>query len=86
MNAPMPQQPASACFDRDALGAAKQMVNRATLPPDADLVAAFHEFSESLTKAPFADRAMRLAALAAEHGLDVEYRLGDYLGLANQTT
>lgn len=60
------------------------MVNRATLPPDADLVAAFEESSESLTKAPFVDRSMRLGALAAEHGPDVEYRLGDYLGQANQ--
>lgn len=73
-----------ASFDRETLGAAKSMVNRATLPPDADLVAAFEESSESLTKAPFVDRSMRLGALAAEHGLDVEYRLGDYLGQANQ--
>lgn len=73
-----------ASFDRSALAAAKAMVNRATLPPDADLIMAFEEFSESLTKAPFVDRSMRLGALVAEHGLDVEYRLGEYLGLANQ--
>jgi enoyl-CoA hydratase/carnithine racemase len=75
-----------ASFDRDALGAAKAMVNRATLPPDADLVSAFGEFSDSLTKAPFLDRSVRLGGLVAEHGLDVEYRLGDFLGLANQTS
>lgn len=73
-----------ASFDRETLGAAKAMVNRATLPPDADLVAAFEEFSDSLTKPAFVERSMRLGALVAEHGLEVEYRLGDYLGLANQ--
>ena len=38
-----------ASFDKTSLASAKSMVNRATLPPDADLVAAYGEFAHSLT-------------------------------------
>ena len=38
-----------ASFDRTSLATAKAMVNRAVLPPDADLVAAYNEFMHSLT-------------------------------------
>jgi enoyl-CoA hydratase/carnithine racemase len=48
-----------ASFDRQALARAKSMVNRATLPPDADLVAAFGEFAHTLTQPGFAARAVR---------------------------
>jgi enoyl-CoA hydratase/carnithine racemase len=74
-----------ASFDRQALATAKSMVNRATLPPDADLVAAFGEFADTLTQPGFAARAVGLGALAAEKGLDVEYQLGEYIGLVNET-
>ena len=74
-----------ASFDRQALATAKAMVNRATLPPDADLVTAYGEFADSLTQPGFLTRAAALGALAADKGLDVEYQLGEYLGLANQT-
>ncbi len=74
-----------ASFDRQALATAKAMVNRATLPPDADLVAAFGEFANTLTQPGFAARAVGLGALVAEKGLDVEYQLGEYVGLVNET-
>ena len=73
-----------ASFDRQALATAKAMVNRATLPPDADLVAAYGEFAASLTHPGFFARATALGALVADKGLDVEYQLGKYLGMANQ--
>jgi enoyl-CoA hydratase/carnithine racemase len=73
-----------ASFDRQALATAKAMVGRATLPPDADLIKAFGEFANSLTTPGFLTRAMALGALVADKGLDVEYQLGEYVGLANQ--
>src|SRR5437773_3838093 len=38
-----------ASFDKTALAAAKMQINRATLPPDADLQAAYTEFLASLS-------------------------------------
>lgn len=73
-----------ASFDRAALASAKSMVNRATLPPDADLVAAYGEFSESLKFPGFLTRAAGAEALVAQVGLDFEYRLGEWIGIANQ--
>lgn len=74
-----------ASFDRQALATAKAMVGRATLPPDADLIAAYGEFADSLTRPALLPRAMALGALAADKGLDVEYQLGEYLGQVNQS-
>jgi enoyl-CoA hydratase/carnithine racemase len=73
-----------ASFDRAALASAKAMVNRAVLPPDADLVTAYGEYERSLTLPGFLARAAGTEALVAEAGLDVEYRLGEYIGIANQ--
>ncbi|MFI7708412.1 enoyl-CoA hydratase/isomerase family protein [Nonomuraea sp. NPDC049480] len=73
-----------ASFDRTALASAKSMVNRASLPPDADLVAAYGEFTHSLTLPGFLTRAAGFQALVAEKGLDLEYRMGEYIGIANQ--
>ncbi len=73
-----------ASFDRQALATAKAMVGRATLPPDADLIAAYGEFVDSLTRPALLPRAMAIGALAADKGLDVEHRLGEYLGVVNQ--
>src|SRR4051812_25206989 len=53
-------------------------------PPDADLIASYGEFTDSLTRPGLLPRAMALGALAADKGLDVEYQLGEYLGLINQ--
>jgi enoyl-CoA hydratase/carnithine racemase len=73
-----------ASFDRTSLASAKAMVNRAVLPPDADLITAYGEFAHSLTLPGFLTRAAGTEALVAQAGLDVEYRLGEYIGIANQ--
>jgi enoyl-CoA hydratase/carnithine racemase len=65
-----------ASFDRTALASAKAMINRASLPPDADLVAAYSEFAHSLTLPGFLRRATGTQALAEQAGIDLEYRLG----------
>jgi enoyl-CoA hydratase/carnithine racemase len=73
-----------AASDPQALAAAKAAVNRSTLPPAGDLVAAFGEFVQSLGWPGFQARAAATAAIGAEVGLDFEYRLGEYLAQANQ--
>jgi enoyl-CoA hydratase/carnithine racemase len=73
-----------ASFDRTSLASAKAMVNRAVLPPDADLITAYGEFAHSLTLPGFLTRAAGTEALVAQAGLDFEYRLGEYIGIANQ--
>jgi enoyl-CoA hydratase/carnithine racemase len=74
-----------ASFDKTALAAAKAQVNRATLPPDADLKAAYAEYSNSLTWPEFQARLPAFGKLVAELGVnEVELRLGDYLGIAHQ--
>jgi enoyl-CoA hydratase/carnithine racemase len=73
-----------ASFDKTSLASAKAMVNRASLPPDADLIAAYGEFAHSLTLPGFLTRAAGVEAIVAQAGLDFEYRLGEYIGAANQ--
>jgi len=71
-------------FDKQSLAGAKAQVNRATLPADADFLAAYTEYSQSLTWQGFHARRPRMAKLAAEHGPEeLELRLGHYLGVAN---
>lgn len=71
-------------FDKQALAAAKAQVNRAALPPDEDLLAAYSEYSASLAWPGFQARRPNMAKLVAEHGAaEIELRLGHYLGLAN---
>lgn len=71
-------------FDKQSLAGAKAQVNRATLPADADFLAAYAEYSQSLAWPGFRARRPRMAKLAAEHGpAELELRLGHYLGLAN---
>jgi len=60
------------------------MINRATLPPDADLLAAYREFAHSLTLPGFLTRAAGTQALAEQASIDPEYRLGEYIGSTNQ--
>lgn len=69
-----------ASFDKGALAAAKEQVNRASLPPDADIRAAYAEYTRSLGAPGVGPRLQRLGGFIAEKGLDVELRLGDYLG------
>ena len=64
--------------------ARRPLVNRATLPPDADLVASYEAFAETLTNPGFLARATRLGEFVADKGLEVEYQLGEYTGLVNQ--
>ncbi|MFD3843622.1 enoyl-CoA hydratase/isomerase family protein [Streptomyces sp. NPDC058642] len=73
-----------ASFDRTSLASAKAQINRATLPPDADLVAAYGEFAHSLTLPGFLARAAGTQAVVEQVGIDFEYRLGHYIGIANQ--
>ena len=73
-----------ASFDRTSLASAKSMINRASLPPDADLAAAYREFAHSLTLPGFLTRAAGSQALAEQAGIELEYRLGEYIGIANQ--
>lgn len=73
-----------ASFDRVSLASAKAMINRATLPPDADLATAFGEFAHSLTLPGFTTRIPGTMALAEKVGLDLEYRLGEYIGMGNR--
>jgi enoyl-CoA hydratase/carnithine racemase len=73
-----------ASFDRTSLASAKAQVNRASLPPDADLVAAYGEFARSLTLPGFLTRAAGTQAVVEQAGIDFEYRLGEYIGIANR--
>jgi enoyl-CoA hydratase/carnithine racemase len=73
-----------ASFDRTSLASAKAQVNRASLPPDADLVAAYGEFARSLTLPGFLARAAGTQAIVEQAGIDFEYRLGEYIGIANR--
>jgi enoyl-CoA hydratase/carnithine racemase len=74
-----------ASFDRTALATAKSMVNRAVLPPDADVISAYGEYSHSLTLPGFQSRSTAgQQPLDPKTAMDIEYRLGEYIGLANQ--
>ncbi|WP_431816566.1 enoyl-CoA hydratase/isomerase family protein [Gordonia jacobaea] len=68
-----------ASFDKQVLAGAKAQVNRASLPPDADLLTEYAEYSRSLGWPSFASGFARLGKQFASHGLDVELNLGDYL-------
>ena len=76
-----------ASFDRTSLATAKTMINRATLPPEADLVAAFQDFAKSLTLPGFTTRAARARSrtMSAEEFVQFELSMGEYIALANQT-
>jgi len=74
-----------ASFDKTALTAAKTQINRATLPPDADLHAAYAEFVASLSFPGFNARSVSFVKLLTDLGIhDIEKRLGHYLGIANK--
>ncbi len=68
-------------FDRTALATAKRMVNRASLPPEADLDAAYAEFLETTTLPGYLARAAAPAPTGGQ-AVELEYRLGEILGLA----
>jgi Tfp pilus assembly protein PilP len=62
------------------------MVNRASLPPDADLAVTtgYGEFAHSMTLPGYLSRAAGAKALVPQLGLDFELRMGEYIGIANQ--
>ncbi|MFI9489650.1 enoyl-CoA hydratase/isomerase family protein [Promicromonospora sp. NPDC052451] len=70
-----------AAFDRTALATAKRLVNRATLPPDEDLVTAYQEFITTTTLPGYLDRASAPTP-TGEQVLQIEYTLGEFLGVA----
>jgi len=73
-----------ASFDRSALAAAKAQINRATLPPDTDLLTTYEASVESLTWPGFQARLPLLRQRMAEKGIEeVESRLGYYIGLTH---
>jgi hypothetical protein len=78
--------PRLASFDRRGLATAKSMVNQATLPPDADLVADYGGFVDSLTTPGFLARAVALGTLIADKGLDVEHHWASTSARPNQTS
>ncbi|WP_097321833.1 enoyl-CoA hydratase/isomerase family protein [Paractinoplanes atraurantiacus] len=67
-------------FDKQALAAAKQQINRATLPPAEDLHAAYQEFLASLSFPGFPKRLGGLRELYGKHGAGLEVDLGPLLG------
>ncbi|GAA2231520.1 enoyl-CoA hydratase/isomerase family protein [Herbiconiux moechotypicola] len=71
-----------AAFDRTALATAKAMVNRASLPPESDLVAAYGEFVHTTTLPGYRERAAGAPAPTGEQALQLEYHLGEFLGQA----
>lgn len=74
-----------ASFDKAAVLGARAQVNRATLPPDADLRASWSEFAQSVTWPGFQARLPVFAQLIEQLGLDdVEANLGTYLGMGAQ--
>jgi enoyl-CoA hydratase/carnithine racemase len=73
-----------ASFDRTSLASAKAQINRASLPPDADLITAYGEFAHSLTLPGFLTRAAGTRAIVEQAGIDFEYRLGHHIGIGNQ--
>jgi enoyl-CoA hydratase/carnithine racemase len=73
-----------ASFDRTSLASAKAQINRASLPPDADLITAYGEFAHSLTLPGFLTRAAGTQAIVEQAGIDFEYRLGHHIGIGNQ--
>jgi len=74
-----------ASFDKTALAAAKMQINRATLPPDADLQAAYTEFMASLSFPGFKPRAAKLLKFLTDLGIhDIEKRLGHSIGIASK--
>ncbi len=73
-----------ASFDKTVVAAAKAQINRASLPPDADFTAAYAEYTRSLSAPAFQAGFARLGRHFARGGLEVELRLGEYLGLVEE--
>jgi enoyl-CoA hydratase/carnithine racemase len=66
-------------FDKTALSAAKAQINRASLPPEGDVLTAYGEFVGSLGWPGFHQRLGALREAFVKHGADLELSLGDHL-------
>ena len=74
-----------ASFDKAALLAAKNQINRATLPTDDALQAAYQGFMESLHFPGYQPRAADFLKFMTSLGIhDIEKRLGYYIGLSGK--
>jgi hypothetical protein len=70
-----------ASFDRQALAAGKAQINRASLPPQGDLLAAYGEYEGSLSWPGFQARMLGFGQRIAAKGLvEIELNLGAYIG------
>ena len=70
-----------ASFDRQALAASKAQINRASLPPQSDLLAAYGEYVGSLSWPGFQARIAGFGQRISESGLvEIELNLGSYIG------
>ena len=70
-----------ASFDKQALAAGKAQINRASLPPQGDLLAAYGEYVGSLSWPGFQARMPGFGQRIAEKGLvEIELNLGAYIG------
>jgi enoyl-CoA hydratase/carnithine racemase len=70
-----------ASFDRQALAAGKAQINRASLPPQGDLLAAYGEYVGSLSWPGFQARLPGFGQRIAEKGLvEIELNLGAFIG------
>ena len=70
-----------ASFDRQALAASKAQINRGSLPPQSDLLAAYGEHVGSLSWPGFQARIAGFGQRIAESGLvEIELNLGSYIG------
>jgi len=69
-----------AAFDKQALSETKRLVDKASLPPDADILPEWGAFLSSVERPAFQSRLKKLMALGFHKPGDVENRLGHYVG------
>jgi enoyl-CoA hydratase/carnithine racemase len=69
-----------AAFDKQALSETKRLVDKASLPPDADILPEWGAFLSSVQRPAFQSRLKKLMALGFHKPGDVENRLGHYVG------
>jgi len=69
-----------AAFDKQALSETKRLVDKASLPPDADILPEWGAFLSSVERPAFQSRLKKLMALGFHKAGDVENRLGHYVG------
>jgi enoyl-CoA hydratase/carnithine racemase len=69
-----------AVFDKQALTETKRLVDKASLPPDADILPEWGAFLSSVQRPAFQSRLKKLMALGFHKPGDVENRLGHYVG------